>query len=143
METNKSVTARNGAAGTKIYIMVLSNNELAAVLKLGLDMLMADGKVHKNEKKIIATEMMRFGVDETKIEYLSNKAISMTAAVALTFISNMDEEEKKHVAAFLAAVMVADDDIDDKEKALWRFVTAQASLPEMTIQEAVDYWKNH
>ena len=106
-------------------------------------MLLADGKVHENEKKVLALEMVKFGVDEAKFEHLWNKALSMDAADAIIFVSNMNDEEKKHVTAFLAAVMASDGNIDNTELALWKLISTLASLPIMTVQEAVKYWMNN
>ena len=121
--------------------MTLTNFELAAVLKLGIDMLMADGRVDENEKKIIAVEMMKFGVTGEKLAHLGNLAQAMQPAEAIATVSTFDDEKKKHVAAFLAFIMISDGDIDDSEIALWRLISTLASLPTMTIKEGAEHWR--
>lgn len=123
--------------------MQLTNIELAAVLKLGLDMLMADDKVHKNEQIAISAEMIRFGVTPEKSKHLLNLAKAMDPVEAISTVKAFDNEEKKHVAAFLAVIMISDGEIADSEVALWKLISTLASLPTMTIQEGIDYWTNN
>ena len=122
--------------------MTLTNIELASVLKLGMDMLMADGKVHENEQSTISIEMMKFGVSPEKFAHLCKLAIAMDPVEAIATVRAFDDEEKKHITAFLAVVMAADGEIADSEMALWCLVSKLASLPKMTVQEALKYWTN-
>lgn len=122
--------------------MELTNIELAAVLKLGMDMLMADGKVHENEQSTISVEMIRFGVSPEKFVHLSQLAQAMDSVEAIATVRTFDDEEKKHVTAFLAIIMISDGDIDDSEMKLWCLISKLASLPQMTVQEAIELWTN-
>lgn len=122
--------------------MQLTNIELAAVLKLGSDMLMADGKIHENETAVLTIEVMKFGVTPEKLEHLLKLAKAMDPVEAIATVESFDNEEKKHVTSFLAAVMASDGEIADSELALWNLVSGLASLPTMTVQEGIDYWKN-
>lgn len=44
-----------------------SGKELAAIIKLALSMIMADGKVDEKEKASLALEMVRFGIKEEQL----------------------------------------------------------------------------
>lgn len=122
--------------------MQLTNIELAAVLKLGMDMLMVDGKIRDEEKAIIAIEIANFGVSPEKLEHLGNLAQAMDPVEAIATVKAFDDEEKKHVTAFLAVIMGSDGEIADSEMKLWCLVSKLASLPTMTVKEAIEYWQN-
>ena len=46
------------------------------------------------------------------------------------------------MASYLAVIMIADGDIDDKELALWQMSTLLCGLPEMDINQAIDNMNN-
>ena len=121
--------------------MHFTDKELAAVMKLGIDMLMADGKIHENEENTIGIELAKFVKDENKFDLVSGLSMSMDSAVAISIVATMDEEEKRHVAAFLAFIMISDGDTDPRELALLKMVSLLASFPEMTVKECIDNWK--
>ena len=125
--------------------MTFTQNEMVAILKLAKLMAVADGKMTDDERATIFADLGSFGVAANSLQstLLEKKADEMEPATAIAVVANMTTEEKKYVCGYMAAVMVADGDIDTKEQALWALVSALASFPTMNIAEAIDYWTQH
>lgn len=103
----------------------------------------ADGKFAKEEKTAIFFELANFGVTESQFAKILIRARDMEASEAFAIIACMNDEQKRYVTGYLAVVMVADGDIDDSEIKMWQLISLLAQLPSMTINEALDFWRNH
>lgn len=125
--------------------MTFTQNEMVAILKLAKLMAVADGRLTNDERATIFADLGSFGVAFNSLQstMLEKLADEMEPAAAIAVVANMTIEEKKYVCGYMAAVMVADGNIDTKEQALWILVSALASLPTMSIAEAVTFWNNH
>lgn len=123
--------------------MHFNNLELSAVLKAGKCMALADGKVEDEEMKVIALGMAEFGVTPPQFEALMALSEAMTPATMLATLTALDDNQKKFVCGFLATIMVSDGDIDDAEVKLWQLTSTLANFPNMSVQEAVDFWRTH
>ena len=119
-----------------------NGKELAAIIKLALSMIMADGKVDEKEKASLTLEMVRFGVKEEQLAGLVVVAQAMDATEAISIISQLASDEKKYVAAFLGALMAVDGDIDDTEMKLWQLTSTLCDLPTMNVAEALKIMRN-
>lgn len=122
--------------------MEFTGKELAAVLRFGITMVAADGRNDASEMDVIKNELMRFGASAGQMIALTNEARKMDPDEAIRIISGFDDERKKYVASYLAIIMIADGNIDDKELALWQMASLLCGLPEMDIQQAVDNMNN-
>ena len=114
-----------------------NGKELAAIVKLALSMIMADGRVDEKEKVALTLEMVRLGVKQEQLVGLIAVAQAMDATEIIPIISNLASDEKKYVAAFLGTLMAVDGDIDDAEKKLWQLTSTLCNLPTMSIMQAV------
>jgi len=133
-----------GLVGTipKTMNIQFNGKELAAIIKLALSMIMADGRVDEKEKASLALEMVRFGVKEEQLAGLVVVAQAMDATEAISIISQLSSDEKKYVAAFLGALMAVDGDIDDTEMKLWQLTSTLCNLPTMNVVEALKIMSN-
>ena len=122
--------------------MQFTGQELAAVMKLGIAMIGADGRTDESEMEVVRNELMRFGASVGQMLALTKQAQQMESNEAIKIISNFDYERKKYVASYLAVIMIADGEIDDKELALWQMATLLCGLPEMDVKQAVDNMNN-
>ena len=122
--------------------MTFNELELTAIIKLANDMVMADGKVAREEVAVMMVELMRFGVPKNKVQTLLENSNSMEPVHAVALVAAMDEERKKYVASYLGAIMASDGDIDDNEMALWRLLSTICALPTMNVKEAVENMAN-
>ena len=118
--------------------MQFSGEELAAVMKMAIAMVGADGRSDEREMEVITIELARFGASAGQMRALNREAQKMDFHKAIGIISNFDNERKKYVASYMAVIMIADGEIDDKELALWQLVTLLCGLPEMDVNQAVD-----
>ena len=126
-----------------IYIiMQFTGQELAAVMKLGIAMISADGRTDEREMEVVKNELTRFGASVGQMLSLTREAQQMESKTAIEVISNFDYERKKYVASYLAVIMIADGEIDEKELALWQMATLLCGLPEMDVNQAVDNMNN-
>lgn len=119
--------------------MKFNEQELAAILYLGMNMVIIDGKVCDNEMEVVNVELDRWGVNPTEKAKILSKAKNMDGDDAVNIVSKFDLERKKYVTAYLAIIMMSDGHIDDKELALWQLTTVYCSLPQMSTREAVDF----
>lgn len=122
--------------------MQFTGQELAAVMKLGIAMISADGRTDEREMEVVKNELTRFGASVGQMLSLTREAQQMESKTAIEVISNFDYERKKYVASYLAVIMIADGEIDEKELALWQMATLLCGLPEMDVNQAVDNMNN-
>ena len=106
-------------------------------------MTLADGKEVEEEDAIQVHETLSFGVDPDDMNKLFALADEMEPSIAIITVAMMNDERKKYVTGYLAAIMAVDGKIDDSELKLWRMISSLAALPVMSVQEAIGYWKNH
>lgn len=123
--------------------MQFNNLELSAVLKAGICMVNADGKVEDEELKVLFTGMIEFGVDENHFKLLHTLADAMTPSTMLATLSALDDNQKKFVCGYLATIMICDGDVDDSELKLWQLTSTLAGFPTMSIHDAAEYWMTH
>lgn len=123
--------------------MEFSGKELSALVKMGVAMAAADGKLADEEKAAIVLGMAEFGLDEEAVKAHLALAKSMTPVQALSILTAMGTPQQKFATGFLATVMVSDGDIDDSEVKLWQLVCTLCGFPTMTIAEAVEFWRTH
>lgn len=123
--------------------MTLTTIQLAAILKAGKIMVLADGKIERNEMLVLTHELIKFNVPKDNVQYLLELGDAMEATVMLATLAGLEKEIKKYVAGYLATIMVCDGDIDDNEIKMWKLTCTLAGFPTMTLREALDYWKNH
>lgn len=125
--------------------MTFTREEMVAILKLAKMMATADGKVTDEERACIFLDLGTFGVPANSLQstLLEELADAMDSGKAVTIVAEMTTEEKKYVCGYMAAVMMADGDVDAKEQALWILVSTMASFPTMTMAEAIDFWRSH
>ena len=122
--------------------MQFSGQELAAVMKMAIAMVGADGRSDEREMEVVRNELTRFGASVGQMLALTREAQSMEFQKAIGIISQFDYERKKYVSSYLAVIMIADGEIDDKEVALWQLVSLLCGLPEMDVNQAVDNMNN-
>ena len=121
--------------------MTYSGLEMAAILKMAQAMANADGKVTNEETAIILAEMANFGAI-SKTDGLVLAANAMSSSDALIVLKGMSTMQKKYVCGFLAAISAVDG-IDAKEIAVWQLTSTLAQFPEMSFNEALNFWRNH
>lgn len=122
--------------------MQFSGQELAAVMKMAIAMVGADGRSDEREMEVVKNELIRFGASVGQMLALSREAQNMEFQKAIGIISQFDYERKKYVSSYLAVIMIADGEIDDKEVSLWQLVSLLCGLPEMDVKQAVDNMNN-
>lgn len=125
--------------------MTFSGKEMTAVLKAAKLIAVADGKVAEEERNAIFADLKSFGFAPNSLEstVLEGLADNMEFAEAIVILANMNVEQKKYVCGYMAAVMISDGQIDEKEMAIWRLVSLLTKFPTMTIEEAKVYWQTH
>ena len=120
--------------------MTFTGLELSAIVKLGLLMSMADGKVDDTEQHVIILELLKFGMTENQAKAALIAANAMEFTDAAATVKNMTSTEKKHVVSFLGALIAADGKIADEEVKLCTHVSLLCGLPEISAGEAIVNW---
>lgn len=122
--------------------MEFTGKQLAAMLKMGLAMVEADGKVTEEEKVALTLELMKFGVTPDQLNILLPAAIAMSAEESLIIAAGFNDRQKKYVMGYLAMIM-GSDGVDNSEVRLWNRLRLFTGCPSMTIVEALEFWKNN
>lgn len=123
--------------------MTLNGEQLSALVKMGVAMALADGKVEDVEQVAIAFELIKFGVSQQQAAQIISNSESMSPSEALATLSVMTTDQKKYATGYLAAIMASDNDIADEEVKLWQLICTLGGFPTMNIKEALMFWKNH
>lgn len=122
--------------------MELTGLQLAAVLKAGNAIVMADGKTTKKELDVLFHELSNFNVPKDQIPGLLLISDQMDVPKMFEILTNLDSESKKYVCGYLAAIM-ASDGIDESEVKLWQLICTLSKFPSMTIGDALKFWTSH
>ena len=109
---------------------------------MAVAMIGADGRSDEREMEVVRNELARFGASPGQMLALTKDAQNMEFNKAIGIISKFDIERKKYVSSYLAVIMIADGEIDDKEVALWQLVSLLCGLPEMNLNQAIDNMNN-
>ena len=125
------------------FVMTFNGIELAAVVRMAMVVAASDGNVAETEKAAIAIELIKFGVNKNQLSDILKAASSLEAKDSLSLISGMTQNQKKYVAAFLAVIIAADGKILESEVRVWAVISSLCKLPNMTIREGIDFWKNN
>ncbi len=123
--------------------MTLKSQQLAAILKAGLAMVNADGKVEQNELVVLTHELIKFNVPKKDIPMLLALSDSMDASEMFLHLKSLSVEAQKYVAGYLATIMISDGDINEQEVNVWQLTCTLAGFPSMSLHEAVQFWTNH
>lgn len=123
--------------------MQLSGLELAAILKAGNAIVIADGQTKDEELTVLFHELENFNVPAQQIPGLLVIADQMDVPTMFKALTDLDYEAKKYVCGYLAAIMASDGDIDDSEVKLWQLICTLAKFPTMNVQEALRFWTTH
>lgn len=118
--------------------MTLLGVELSAIANLAVRMAHADGHVDASEIDVIANGFRYFNVPIEQAKPLILMAMSAREEDAITIVSAMPVEHKEFIAAWLAAVVIADGVIDDREQKLLNYYGHRCGLPSLTIEQALE-----
>lgn len=121
------------------YIMLFTNKEKSAIVRVAVEMQGADGKDDVKEYLLNAAVFQKFHIGNAEID--NAKCISLLEA--LSTIASMATEEKDFISAFLGSLIVVDDHIDDKEMTLWKFISTICGFPTMNIQTAIERFQQY
>ncbi len=117
--------------------MQLTKLEFSAIVKFSKQMSIIDGNVDFSELEIIKREFIRFNIPTNEIEWILERGDSMDFEEAVSYIKNLNSEQKEYVTSLLGEIITADGVIDDKEKVFWSIISLACDLPTMTIAEAL------
>jgi uncharacterized membrane protein YebE (DUF533 family) len=121
--------------------MKFNNEQVAALVRVGLAMAQADGHVETVEQLPILT-LLASSESNDKIA-LSEKAEAMEAPEAITILAAMTYEQKKFATGYLASIMAIDGEIADVEVKLWQLISMLAGFPTMNVDEAIAFWHDN
>ncbi|MCQ2146312.1 MAG: tellurite resistance TerB family protein, partial [Bacteroidales bacterium] len=84
--------------------MKFTSEEMAAIVKMCNEMVLADGRIDARETDAIEFEFKKLGITTEEAEIIYTEAYKMDAIVACSLIRDMDDEKKKEVTAFIGAI---------------------------------------
>ena len=118
--------------------MTLLGIELSAIANLAVRMAHADGHADASEIDVIANGFKYFNVPQEQAKPLILMAMAVNEEDAITIVSAMPNEHKEFIAAWLAAVVIADGVIDEREQKLLNYYSRRCGLPSLTIEQALE-----
>lgn len=123
--------------------MTYTGQQLAALLKMGISMAAADGRIADEEKVALVMELANFGVSSDQAQGLLASAQAMDAGHAFSVLSTMSSEQKKYATGYLAVIMASDGEIADSEVKMWQLICTLSSFPIMNFRDAMSFWNEH
>lgn len=123
--------------------MKFSKLQLAAILKLGMEVADLEDKEKTNEEfEVILQELSYLGVDvENDIESLLEETKQFSMNDALSLISNMSDEQQREICGYVGAIICADGALGPNEKSLWDKFPEWLGFGKMTLEEALEIYK--
>ena len=118
--------------------MTLLGIELSAIANLAVRMAHADGHMDTSEIDFIANGFKYFNVPLEQAKPLILMAMAANEEDAITIVAAMPSEHKTFIAAWLAAVVIADGVIDEREQKLLKYYSRRCGLPSLTIEQALE-----
>ena len=112
-------------------------------MKMAFCMASADGKFADEEKTAITYGMAEFGLSKEQVAACLTLAQSMEPSEAISVLSAMNVEQQKYASGYLAAVMASDGEIADSEVKMLQLICTLANFPNMTVAEALNFWKEN
>ena len=123
--------------------MTLSGLELSALLSAGIVMSHVDGKCTDVENTLVIKELTSFNVSQDEAKLYLKVAVDMSSEYTIEVLKGMTNDKKKYACGYLAAVMVSDGDVADKEFEAWVAFSALCGFPTMTLGDALEFWRNN
>ena len=121
--------------------MNFTREQLAAMFKLASTMASVDGKVTAEEIKLILLEAMANDDGSSHTVFTDADALQLDRVHDI--IDGMTDDQQKYLCGFLAAVMQVDGEVDEKEELLWNLTAMVCRCPFLTVDEALDFWRNN
>lgn len=114
--------------------MYFTSKEKQAILSVFGQMIKADGRIDSGE-----IAMTIFIVDKLKVEKTDlDASLKIPVNEQLSIISQMNQAQKRLVFAILLGAMLADKEIDNKEKGLLTLIGAFCDLPTLNPEEVME-----
>jgi uncharacterized tellurite resistance protein B-like protein len=117
--------------------------QMSAIIRAGIAMITADGKIEDAESNCLTRELVNFGVTPEDLPRLIELSKAMEPVTMIATLSSMTEAQKKYVSGFLATIMVSDGDIDESEVKLWQLISTLIGCPTMNLNDALNFWKEN
>lgn len=116
--------------------MKFSGLEISAVTSLALLASGIDGDYDESEIAVIFVHLAAFDVPENERDKIIELSFKIPFEDAAKIVSCMTHEKKRHFAAFIGSIIIADGKITKSELDYWQKLSSATGLPTMTIQEA-------
>lgn len=123
--------------------MRLTVKQLTAVLKAGLIVTNADGETKKEEMEIVVRELVSFGINQEQGSQLYDDAVAMSTEDMVDQLKGLSNDDKKYISGYLIAISVADGDVADNEAKAWAAICNLCEFPNVSVEDAYNYWKNN
>ena len=117
--------------------------QLSAMTALAVLASGSDGNIDKKELEVISHHLHAFVQDEEKLKNLLAAALLIKFEDAAKIVKDMNYEQKRHFAAFIGVIILADGTISDDELEYWKALSAATNLPHMTIRDAANIFVNN
>lgn len=123
--------------------MNLTGIQLAAVLKAGMLVSNADGNIDPKELEVLKHELGKFDLSDELHDKIVDVASEMSVDDMVANLKKLSLEDQKYVSGYLAAVLLADGEIEDEEIKTWQAICTLCEFPTMSAREALDFWMNN
>ena len=117
--------------------------ELSAITSLAIFASAIDGECDENEIAVIFGHLACYVVPENDRHKIIELAANIPFEEAAIIVSKMDYQQKRHFAAFIGSIILADGKITDLELNYWRKLSLATGLPTMTIKEAANIFTSN
>lgn len=120
----------------KIAMENLTYMERIAVMRILLDIILADGKVDCREKSLFETLFATLGLDESAKTDIDK----LNSLLALTIIHEFNQDQKEEFAKLMGQMIVIDEDINYNEVKIYNVVNEFCNIKkEFNMDEYPNY----
>lgn len=118
--------------------MTFTQSELVALLHVSNKIILADGKISREEIEQEAFQFFNFGLSFEEI--LKMKRIKINDSDSFIILSGMSQTKKKYASGYLAMLMKCDGDIPISEMEIWKDINEKCGFPIISAIEAYNFW---
>ncbi len=103
---------------------VLNYQQKIAIMRVLLDIIGADGRIHEREVAYFNLLHKELGLDESAIKDVNDKG----SLLALAQIKSFDKEQKEYLAQLMNNMSIVDEDVNVNEVAIYDLVCEFAKI---------------
>ncbi len=122
--------------------MTFTDLEKVAIIKAAELIANADHDEDFLEGLVAFTQASVWGIGEEDVDKYDEIENEMEYHEMVKILSKLDTKQKKYASGFWAAIVIADDEKEDSEIAVWEVLHTMCGFPQTDLEKAAKYWES-